>query len=100
VSVVAGALLILCSLGPLGAGGAALWADTAARDGGGYVNASSETYRTSGYAVASDTVDLHWNGGWYSARSLFGTIRPAGHPHQARVQLAGPIGGVRTDLTR
>jgi len=75
VSVVAGAVLILGALGLLGAGGAALWADTAARDGGGYVNVSSETYRTSGYAVASDTVDLHWGGGWYSARSLLGTIR-------------------------
>jgi len=25
--------------------------------------------------VASDTVDLHWGGGWYSPRSLLGTIR-------------------------
>jgi hypothetical protein len=73
-SVVAGGVLVLCSLGLLGAGGAALWADTAARDGG-YVNVSSEAYRTSGYAVASDTVDLHWGSGWYSARSLLGTIR-------------------------
>src|SRR5262249_62409029 len=84
VSVVAGALLVLCSLGLLGAGGAALWADTAARDGG-YVNVSSETYRTSGYAVASDTVDLHWGGGWDSARALLGTPplppgSPAGAP--------------------
>jgi hypothetical protein len=74
VSVVAGGFLILCSLGLLGAGGTALWADTAARDGG-YVNVSSEAYRTSGYAVASDAVDLHWGGGWYSPRSLLGTIR-------------------------
>jgi hypothetical protein len=74
VSVVAGGLVILCSLGLLGAGGAALWADTAARDGG-YVNVSSETYHTSGYAVASDSVDLHLGGGWNSARSLLGTIR-------------------------
>jgi hypothetical protein len=74
VSVIAGAVLILCSLGLLGAGGAALWADTAARHGG-YVNVSSETYRTSGYAVASDTVDLHSGGGWYSVRSLLGTVR-------------------------
>jgi hypothetical protein len=65
---------VVCSLGLLGAGGAALWADTAARHGG-YLNVSSETYRTSGYAVASDSVDLHWGGGWYSARSLLGTIR-------------------------
>ena len=48
VSVVAGAVLILGALGLRGGGGAALWADTAARDGGGYVNVSSEAYRTSG----------------------------------------------------
>jgi hypothetical protein len=37
---------------------------------------SSATYRTSGYAVASDTVELHAaTGGWDAARALFGTVR-------------------------
>jgi hypothetical protein len=75
VAVVAGSVLVLCSLGLLGVGGAALWADTAARQGG-YVDLGSATYRTSGYAVASDTVELHAaRGGWDAARALFGTVR-------------------------
>jgi hypothetical protein len=74
-AVVAGSVLVLCSLGLLGAGGAALWADTAARQGG-YVDLGSATYRTGGYAVASDTVELHAaGGGWDAARALFGTVR-------------------------
>jgi hypothetical protein len=72
---VAGAVLVLCSLGLLGAGATALWAHTAARQGG-YVDLGSATYRTSGYAVASDTVELHAaGGGWDAARALFGTVR-------------------------
>lgn len=75
VAVVAGAVLALCGLGLLGTGGAALWADTAARQGG-YVDLGSETYATSGHAIASDTVELHaTGGGWDAARSLFGTVR-------------------------
>ncbi len=73
--MVAGAVLVLCSLGLLGAGGAALWADTAARHGG-YVSLGSETYATSGYAITSDTVELHAAGsGWDAASALFGTVR-------------------------
>ena len=75
VAVVAGAVLVLCSLGLLGAGGTALWADTAARQGG-YVDLGSATYASSGYAVASDTVELHAaGGGWDAARAFFGTVR-------------------------
>jgi hypothetical protein len=75
VAVVAGAVLVVCSLGLLGAGGTALWAHTSARQGG-YVDLGSATYRTSGYAVASDTVELHAaGGGWDAARALFGTVR-------------------------
>jgi hypothetical protein len=75
VAVVAGAVLILCSLGLLGAGGTALWADTAARHGG-YVRLGSATYHTNGYAVASDTIEMHAAGnGWDAAQPLSGTIR-------------------------
>lgn len=75
MAVVAGAVLVLCSLGLLAAGGAALWADTAARQGG-YVDLGSAPYRTGGYAIASDTVQLHAAGaGWDAAKGLFGTVR-------------------------
>ena len=75
VSVVAGAVLVLFSLGLLGAGGAALWAQTTQRHGG-YVDLGTTTYRTAGYAVASQTVSLHADTrGWGAASALFGTMR-------------------------
>ena len=75
VAVVAGSVLALCSLGLLAAGGTALWADTAARQGS-YVDLGSATYHTGGYAVASDTVELHAaTSGWDAAHSLLGTVR-------------------------
>ena len=74
-SVVAGAVLALCSLGLLAAGGTAWWATTAARHGG-YINLGTAAYRTGGYALASDAVELHVQGaGWDAARSLLGTVR-------------------------
>jgi hypothetical protein len=70
-----GAVLALCSLGLLGAGGAALRADTAARHGG-YADLGSATYATSGHAITSNAIELHVAGsGWDAARSLFGTVR-------------------------
>ena len=75
VSVVAGAVLVLFSLGLLGGGGAALWAQTTQRHGG-YVDLGTTTYRTAGYAVASQTVSLHADTrGWGAASALFGTMR-------------------------
>jgi hypothetical protein len=75
VSAVIGAVLVLCSLGLLGGGAAALWATTAHRDGG-YVGLGTQTYRTTGYALASRQIELYTAaGGWDVARSLFGTVR-------------------------
>jgi hypothetical protein len=75
VAAVAGSVLAVCSLGLLGAGGTALWANTAARHGG-YVSLGSATYATSGYAIASDTVELHAaSSGWDVGKALFGTVR-------------------------
>jgi hypothetical protein len=75
VCVVAGAVLALCSLGLLGAGGAAWWATTAGRHAG-YVDLGTADYRTGGYAIASDTLELHAPGlGSDVAQTLFGTVR-------------------------
>jgi hypothetical protein len=98
VAVVAGAVLALCSLGLLGGGGAALWADTAGRQGG-YVDLGSATYATGGHAITSDTVELHAAGsGWDAARSLFGTVRiqaasTAGAPVFIGIAPAGAASG-------
>jgi hypothetical protein len=95
ISVVIGAVLALCSLGLLGAGTAATWATTAHRHGG-YVDLGTQSYRTSGYALASRQIELYTAaGGWDMARSLFGTVRlrvtpaPAGTPVFAGIAPAG-----------
>lgn len=51
-----GAVLALCSLALLGAGGVALRASTTQRHGGD-INLGTWGYRSSGYAVASSTED-------------------------------------------
>ena len=74
VSVVAGAVLVLVSLGLLGAGGTALWAQ--AQRHGGYVDFGTASYSAPGYAMASDTVGMHTaSGGWDAASALVGTVR-------------------------
>jgi hypothetical protein len=68
-------VLALCSIGLLGVGGTALWADTAGRHGG-YVTIGSESYHSSGYAVVTGADGLHAAGtGWGAVRPLFGTLR-------------------------
>jgi hypothetical protein len=74
-AVVTGVVLVLCSIGLLGLGGTALWADTAGRHGG-YVSLGSETYHSGGYAVTTGAAELHAAGsGWDAARPLFGSVR-------------------------
>ena len=73
--MVIGAVLVLCSLGLFGGGAGAPWATTAHRSDG-YVDLGTQTYRTTGYALASQPIELYTAaGGWDVARSLFGTMR-------------------------
>jgi uncharacterized protein DUF4389 len=75
ISVVIGAVLVACSLGLLAGGTGAVWATTAHRHGG-YVDLGTQTYRTSGHALASRQIGLYTaTGSWDVARSLFGTVR-------------------------
>jgi hypothetical protein len=95
VSVVIGAVLVVCSLGLLGGGAGAVWATTAHRHGG-YVDLGTQTYRTTGHALASRQFELYAPAGsWDRAQSLFGTVRlrvtatPGGAPVFAGVAPAG-----------
>jgi uncharacterized protein DUF4389 len=72
VSLVIGAVLALCSLGALGAGGAAVWADSTQRHAG-YVDLGSASYTTAGRALASETISVH--GGLTWLRPLIGEVR-------------------------
>jgi hypothetical protein len=83
VSVVIGAVLALCSLSVLSAGGAALWADTTQRNSG-YVDLGTASYATAGHALASDTIRVH---GWGWLSPLIGQIR-------IRVAKTGQASGV------
>ncbi len=72
---IAGAVLVVCSLGLIGTGGAAVWADTAHRQGG-LVDLGTRSLHTGGYAVTSGTVvmpGIWW--GWDATRSLVGTVQ-------------------------
>jgi hypothetical protein len=60
VSLVIGSLLAIVSLALLGGGGTMLWADQSLRSGG-YVTSGPATYSTTGYALASESVNLHWS---------------------------------------
>jgi hypothetical protein len=71
VSAVAGAVLVLCSVGLLGGSGVALWAQ--ANRHGGYADLGTATYTVPGYAIASDTIGLHLATGTVS--DLIGAVR-------------------------
>ena len=68
IAVVAGAILVLCSVGLLGGSGVALWAQASRH--GGYADLATATYSVPGYAIASDTVaSLHLGSGAASGLS-------------------------------
>ena len=71
VSAVAGAVLVLCSVGLFGGSGVALWAQTNRH--GGYADLATATYSVPGYAITSDTIGLHLATGAVS--DLIGTVR-------------------------
>jgi hypothetical protein len=71
VSAVAGAVLVLCSVGLFGGSGVALWAQSNRH--GGYADLATATYSVPGYAIASDTIGLHLATG--AASDLIGTVR-------------------------
>ncbi|HEX6519437.1 MAG TPA: hypothetical protein VF070_05395 [Streptosporangiaceae bacterium] len=71
MTLVLGSVLALISLGLLGGGGTLMWADQALRHDG-YVTTGTTTYSSTGYALASERVDLGW--GWLLT-GLIGDVR-------------------------
>jgi len=97
-ALVIGVLLALVSLGLLGAGGMALWADTTQRDAAGYLTTGAHEFATAGSALASERVDLGSAGtGWLYTPALAGTVRirvtPV-HPSPALFVGIGPSADV------
>ena len=70
-----GSLLCLLSLGLLGAGGTALWADRTQRDQG-YATTDVHNFSTSGSALATELTELGTAGvGWFYSPSVLGNVR-------------------------
>jgi hypothetical protein len=72
IALATGSFLLLISLVLIGGGGALTWADQEQLHSG-YLTTSTVTYSTSGYALASDPVDLRGTWGWL--RGLTGQVR-------------------------
>jgi hypothetical protein len=82
-ALVIGGLLVLVSIGLLGIGGTALWADLTQRDPAGYVTTDVHAFSTSGSALVTDPVELDSPGvGWLYSSVVLGEVRirvtPAG----------------------
>jgi hypothetical protein len=74
--LVAGVLLALVSVGLLGAGGTALWADLTQRDAAGYLTTGTHEFSASGSALSTERIDLGSAGtGWLYSPALLGTVR-------------------------
>jgi hypothetical protein len=75
-ALVIGGLLVLVSIGLLGAGGTALWADLTQRDAAGYVTTDVHTFSTSGSALVTDPIELDSPGvGWLYSSVMLGEVR-------------------------
>jgi hypothetical protein len=79
VLLVTGIILALASLGLLAGGGVLVWAHATQRDDDGYYSTRSEPFRSDGYAVRSDDLDLGTDGpDWLFDEGRLGTIRLTG----------------------
>ncbi len=92
-ALVIGSLLVLVSVGLLGGGAVALWADATQRDAAGYVTTDVHTFSTSGSALATEPAELDSPGvGWlYSS----GPARERPDPRHAGEHRLGAVRGDR-----
>ncbi len=83
-SLVLGVILSLVSLGALSGSGFLWWADRTQRDAAGFITSSAEPFRSTGYAVTSDRIQL-WVGhpSWLRLERAFGDARIRVTPESA-----------------
>jgi hypothetical protein len=75
-TAVIGGLLILMSLGLLGCGGVALWADRTQRDAAGYVTTGTHRFSPTGSALATERIELGSPGvEWLYSGVVLGEVR-------------------------
>ena len=75
VALVLGVLLLVPGLGLLVAGGALLWADSAHRTSDGFLSSDIGIFRTSGFALTSERLELSTGAEWVPVSSTLGTAR-------------------------
>ena len=75
-ALVIGALLGLASIGLLGVGGTALWAEQNQRDPAGYVTSGLHSFSTAGSALVTESAELDSPGvGWLYSSLILGKVR-------------------------
>lgn len=75
VALVIGVLLLFPGLGLLVGGGALLWADSTHRTSDGFLTSDAATFRTSGFAITSERLELSTGADWVPVSSTLGTAR-------------------------
>ena len=92
-AVVIGSLLTLISLGLLGAGGTASWADLSHRDAAGFVTSDVHRFSTDGSALVTDPIELGDPGvGWLYSDVVLGEVRVRVIPADPSAELFLGIG--------
>ena len=75
-ALVIGALMVLVSLGLLGGGGTAVWADVSHRDAAGYVTTDVHGFSSARSVLATEPVELGSPGvGWLYSTVVLGEVR-------------------------
>lgn len=75
-ALVIGALMVMVSIGMVGGGTVALWADLSHRDSAGYVTTGTHAFSTAGSALVTDPVELGNPGvGWLYSTVVLGEVR-------------------------
>jgi hypothetical protein len=75
ILVVLGSIAALIGAGVLAAGVAAIVVDQTQRDEAGFLMSPSETFRSSGYAVVSESARMSFGGQNWVARRILGTVK-------------------------
>jgi hypothetical protein len=89
ISFTAGSLAALAAAVLLAAGGVALWADSK-KDDDGYVTTASHPFASTGYAVATDDLDIDEDGpGDLLGESVYGHVRLKVDPHGEQPMFVG-----------
>ncbi|SES45160.1 DUF4389 domain-containing protein [Actinokineospora terrae] len=99
VAVIAGAVLVLTSMGLLTGGAGALWADRTQRDADGFLTSPTATVDGAGHALTSSTISLSDDVDWVGVADAVGKTRITASGGQAVFLGVGPTADVERYLS-